>query len=84
MKWVRVTKTGGSQDPHPQVSDSQVGGISKSQSYSLRSEGCELHVKIPSLRPYIGKVSSITFGFENQWHLCLGKLEGYMKRILHS
>ena len=28
MKWVRVTQTGGSQDPHPRVSDSQVGGIS--------------------------------------------------------
>ena len=33
----------------------------------LRREGCEPHVKIPSLRPYTGKMSSITLGFENQW-----------------
>ena len=34
MKWVRVTKTGGSQDPHPQVSDSQVGGISTATKFN--------------------------------------------------
>lgn len=58
MKWVRVTKTGGSQDPHPQVSDSQVGGISKSQSYSLRSEGCEPHIGPPNQGVLHQKISS--------------------------
>ena len=58
MKWVGVAEPGCSQDPQPQVSDPQVGGISQPQSQSLRREGSKPHIVLPSQGVLHQKLSS--------------------------
>lgn len=69
------------QEPKPQCSDPQVGGISEMQRFSLKSKGFKDSMPWGSTP---GRRAPIMSVFENHQDLTVEKLECYRNLKLHS
>ena len=72
------------QNSYPSVVTHSQKGYQTAKVFS-EERGVQAPHQAPKLRgSALGRQAPIMSGFENQWGLCLGQLEGYGKPRLHS